>query len=135
MRFGSRFNFGEHHGSLVFEIRFHALVVAFGIFSGAVLELEIAEVVIDDVTALQELIQLAAVRREVGSVRLDEKDEQKCSHSEREAGTEDGGFRRKSEEHSGVERHLLSHPSLGQLALEHDRALPRIAGYRLGTSA
>src|SRR5579863_1627547 len=135
LRFRDGFNFGEDNGGFVFESRFHALVVPFGIFSSAVFELEIAKIVIDGVAALEKLIKLAAVRRKIGSIRLDEENEQKCGRCQGEARAEYGRLRRKSDQHSGAEGHWLSHPSLSQPAHAHARALPLTPGYRLARSA
>jgi hypothetical protein len=63
LRFSGRLNFGEDDGSLVLETGLHTLVIPFGVFPGAVFELKIAEIVIDGVAALQQLIQLAAMWR------------------------------------------------------------------------
>ena len=69
-------DFGEDKSGFIFEGSFHEFVVAFGIFSGAMFEFEVAKIVVDGIAALEELIELGAVRGEIGSVRLNVKDEE-----------------------------------------------------------
>src|SRR5262249_35962258 len=66
----------QHHRQLVLERVLHRLVVAFRVFSGAMLEAQVAQIVVNRVTPLHELIELGAVRSEVRGVRLNEKNEE-----------------------------------------------------------
>src|SRR6266852_7408773 len=75
LRFGDLIDLGEHQGSFVFQGVFHGFVVGFGIFSGAVFEFQVAEILVAGVAALEGLIEDGAVGSEVGGVRLNVKNE------------------------------------------------------------
>ncbi len=90
MRFSNLFNFGEDHSCFVFERRHHEFVIAFGVFSGTVFEFKIAKIIINRIATFEELVELGAMGSEIGSVRLNAKDEKKDGGSEGETGAEGG---------------------------------------------
>src|ERR1700681_104916 len=104
LRFGELLNFRKNEGGLVLQGDSHGFVIAFGIFSGAVFEFEVAQIVVDGVAALEELIELCTLRREVGSVRLNVKDEEEHRGGKAEASADDGPFGGGSEESGKRER-------------------------------
>ena len=57
---GDVLDFGEHQGGFGFESLLHLLVIFLGEFAGAVLELQIAQIIVNDVAALHELIEHAS---------------------------------------------------------------------------
>jgi hypothetical protein len=95
LRLGDLLDFGQNHSGLVFNSGFHQLVITFGIFAGAMLESEIAKIVINRITAFQELIEFGAMRGEVGGIRVDIEDEQKYGKGQGEARAERGPVRDK----------------------------------------
>jgi hypothetical protein len=74
--FGDLLDFGQNNSGFFFERILHQLVVAFGVFSGAMLELEIAKIIVNRIAAFKELVKLSAVRSKVGGVRVNVKDEE-----------------------------------------------------------
>src|SRR5277367_2122556 len=93
LRFRNLIDFSEHHGRFILQRDFHRLVVIFGIFAGAKLEPQIAQIVVKGVAPLQQLIQFRAVRRKVGRIRLDEKYEKSGGGRECQAGAKNGPIR------------------------------------------
>src|SRR4029077_2354641 len=83
----------QHQGRVVLERGFHRLVVILGIFSGTKLETQVAQIVIERVAALEQLIELRAVWSEVRGIRLDIKDEESGGKSQRETRAENGPIR------------------------------------------
>src|SRR5690348_16076703 len=55
-------DFREYHGGFGLQRLFHLLVIFLGEFAGAVFELQIPQIIVNDVPALHELIELRAVR-------------------------------------------------------------------------
>jgi hypothetical protein len=72
-------DFGQDYSSFLFERILHQLVVTFGVFSGAMFELEVAKIIVNRVATFKELIELGAMGREIGSVWVDVEDEEKNS--------------------------------------------------------
>jgi hypothetical protein len=79
---------GENNGGFRFERSHHELVITFGIFAGAMFELKVAKIIINRVTAFEELIELGAMGREIRRVGVNVKDEEEDSGGESEAGAE-----------------------------------------------
>src|SRR5260370_37343397 len=65
----------KHYRCFIFKDRLHRFEVAFRVFSRAILKSQVTQIVVDGVAALQELVELAAVRRKVRSIRLNVKNE------------------------------------------------------------
>ena len=86
--FGGLFDFREDEGSFVFQGIFHELVITFRVFSSAIFELKITEIIVDCIAAFEELIEFGAVRCKVGSIRMDVEDEEKNGGCEAKASAE-----------------------------------------------
>ena len=74
LRLGDLIDFRKHQGRFIFQRDFHGLEVALRVFAGAKFESQIAQIVVDAVAALQQLIESGAVRRQIGGVRLNVED-------------------------------------------------------------
>jgi len=90
LRFSDLIDFGQDKSGFIFERGLHQFVVTFGVLAGAMLELQIAKIIINRVAAFEELVELGAMRGEVGSVRVNVEDEEENGSGESEAGTEGG---------------------------------------------
>ena len=84
--FGNTFDFREHQGCLGFEGLLHLLVILFREFAGAIFELQIAQIIVNDVAALQKLIEQGAVRRRIDGIGLGHEDKNQHRGCERDAG-------------------------------------------------
>src|SRR5947209_11807976 len=82
---GNVLYFGQNESGLSFERVFSFLVILLGEFSGAVLELQVAQVVVDGVAALKQLVQARAMWRGINRVGLNEKNEYHCCCRKRQA--------------------------------------------------
>ena len=90
MGLGDLLDFGQDQGSFVFERVFHQLVITFGIFTGAMFELEIAKIIVNHVATFKELVEFGAMRSEVGGVGVNVENEEEHGGDQGEAGTEGG---------------------------------------------
>ena len=97
LRFGDLLDFGEDNGGFIFERSLHELVITFGIFAGAMFELEVAKIVVNRIATFEELVELGAMRSKVGRVRLNVEDEKEDGGGESEAGAEGGPVRKNGE--------------------------------------
>src|ERR1700730_3198410 len=104
---GDLINFSEHESGFIFERSLHGFKVAFRIFAGAKFKAEIAQIVVNGVATLQQLIQFGAMRCEVGSIGLNVKDKNQRGDGESEARTQYGpiGGRDGIEKYSREEIH------------------------------
>src|SRR5260370_6404121 len=66
----------EHQRRLILKGRLHRFEVTFRIFSGTILKSQVAQIVVDGVAALQQLIELRSVRCKIRSIWLNVKNEQ-----------------------------------------------------------
>jgi len=64
---GGLLDFGQNDGGFGFEGNSSFFVVALGKFTGAVFEFQIAQIFVDGVAALEELIEIRTVRRGIRS--------------------------------------------------------------------
>src|SRR5271168_4425308 len=90
LRFRDLIDFGQNQRRVVFESIFHRFKITLRILSRAVLEAQVAQIVVNGVAALQQLVQFRAVWRQIRSIRLDEKNEQRRGQGERQARAYDG---------------------------------------------
>src|SRR5205085_4092885 len=88
LRLGYLVDFCQHHGRIIFQGYLHSFEILFGIFPGAVLEAQIAKVIVNSIAALHQMIELGAMRSEIGSIRLNVENEKQRSDGQSEAGAE-----------------------------------------------
>ena len=72
---GHAFNFQEHLRRLVFQRIPHLFVVLLGVLPCPIFKFQVAQIIVDRVPALEELIELRAVRRGIPRVGLNPKNE------------------------------------------------------------
>ena len=83
---GDSFNFQEHLGRLVFQRIPHLLVVLLRVLPRPIFKFQVAQIVVDRVAALEELIELRAVRRGISRVGLNPENKNDDSQGENETG-------------------------------------------------
>src|SRR6266436_5328687 len=71
----SKANRTEHQRRFILKACLHCFEVTFRVFSGTILKTQVAQIVIDGVAALQQLVQLCPMRRKIRGVRLNVKNE------------------------------------------------------------
>ncbi len=67
---GDALDFGEHDCGFGFEALLHLLVIFFGEFAGAIFELQVAQIIVNDVAAFHKLVEMGAVRSGIGKIGL-----------------------------------------------------------------
>src|ERR1700722_9629490 len=93
LRLRNLIDFREHQGGFVLERDFHRFEVVLGIFSGTKLETQVAQIIVERVAALEQLIELRAVWSEGGCIRLNIENEESGGESQRETRAENGPIR------------------------------------------
>src|SRR5713101_7340710 len=93
------------------ERSLHRFVVSFRVFSGAKLEAQVAQIVIDGVASLHQLIQLRAMRREVGGVRLNVENKEQRRDGQRQASAQHRAIRGRNEQQRQQRRKKAAHQS------------------------
>jgi hypothetical protein len=89
---GDLLDFRENEGGFVLERIPHCFVIAFRIFPSPVFELQVAQIVVDGIAPLKELVEFCPVRGKIGRIRLNVENEQEdgCRQAKTSAG--DGPF-------------------------------------------
>src|ERR1700688_2220498 len=90
LRFGDLINFREDQRRFIFERYLHGFEIGFRIFSGAEFESQIAQIVVDTIAALEQLIELSAMRGQVGGIGLNIENENQRRGCECEACAQHG---------------------------------------------
>src|SRR5258707_1551632 len=85
LRFRHLLDFGQHQRRFVLQRSLHRVEVAFRIFSGAKLKTQVSQIVVNGVAPLHQLVQLGAMRREVGSIGLDVENKKQRGNGQRQA--------------------------------------------------
>ena len=84
--FRNALDFREHERGFGFQSLLHLLVIFFGEFAGAIFELQVAQIIVNDVAALHKLIEMRAMRSGIGEIGLDHEHENQHGGRERDAG-------------------------------------------------
>src|SRR5260370_188494 len=122
---------GKHQRRLIFKRRFHGFKITLGIFPGTILKTQVAQVVIDVVATLQQLIELCPARRKIRGIRLNVENEEDRGNRKGQARADHGPIRGSNQKcnecrkklHKSVLR-LTSHLRPGPLQ-QLRRNLPR----------